>query len=117
MTLKEIDARKNELKEILRQENEVIRLKELKKPAKKTGASAARFRGTLSEEYQSPNIITEGEIVHNIQETLQTETMIEMSRISAQNFWIAVIASMVAVISVLINFLSMLATWIAALVK
>jgi len=61
--------------------------------------------------------ITESEIVHNIQEALRTETMIEMSRISAQNFWIAVIASMVAVISVLINFLSMLATWIAALVK
>jgi hypothetical protein len=43
--------------------------------------------------------------------------MIEMSRIAARNFWIAVIASIVAVISVLINFLMMSATWVDALIK
>ena len=117
MTLKEIDAKKEKLKQILRQDDEVTRLKELKTLAKEVGASAARFQGTLSENYQSPNVITEEELVHNIHEVFQTETMIEMSRIAARNFWIAVIASMVAVVSVLISFLIMLATWTAVLAK
>jgi len=95
----------------------IIRLKELKRLAMEVGASGSRFEGKLSEQYQSENKITEGEIVHNIQDVLKTETMIEMCRISARNFWIAVIASTIAVISVLINFLSMVATWVAALAK
>jgi hypothetical protein len=63
----------------------------------------------------------EGELTDGIHKALQTASMIEMCRISARNFWVAVIASIVAFISVLIgsaiSFLSMVATWVAALVK
>lgn len=38
MTLKEINAKKKELKEILQQHNEVARLTELKRLAKEVGA-------------------------------------------------------------------------------
>ena len=115
---KEIDAKSNELKRILQEEkNEVIRLEELKRLAMEVGASSSRFKGKLSKEFQSENKITEGEIVHNIRDALRTETTIEMCRISARNFWVAVIASIVAFVSSAISFLSMVAAWVAALAK
>jgi len=122
MTLKEIDAKKNGLIEILQKtDNEVTRLEKLKRLAREVGASWSRFEGKLSEQYQSENKITEGEIVHNIQDALKTETMIEMCRISDRNLWIAVGASIFAFISALIgstiSFLSMVAAWVAVLAK
>ena len=56
------------------------------------------------------NLITETEIVHNIELALQTWTMINMCKTASRNFWIAIIASLIA-------FLSMLAAWVAVLSK
>ncbi len=44
--------------------------------------------------HQSP--ISESELVLNINNALQTETMIDVCNVSARNFWIAVLATMVA---------------------
>jgi len=59
------------------------------------------------------------DLISNIHQALNTATMIEMCRISARNFWVAVIASIIAFISVFIgstiSLLSMATTWVAAL--
>jgi len=61
------------------------------------------------------------DLISNIHQALNTATTIEMCRISARNFWVAVIASIIAFISVFIgstiSLLSMVATWVAALAK
>jgi hypothetical protein len=60
--------------------------------------------------YSVENVITESEIVHNIQVALQTETTIDMSKTAARNFWIALISAATAL-------LAMLAAWAAVIVK
>jgi hypothetical protein len=116
MTLKEIKKKREELASILREENAGTRLEKLHKLAKEVGASVVKMErietntGLTSPSYSQENIITESEIVHNIQESLQTETMIEMCRISNRNFWIALIAT-------LISFSAMIAAWVAAFIK
>jgi hypothetical protein len=59
------------------------------------------------------------DLISNIHQALNTATMIEMCRISARNFWVAVIASIIAFISVFIgstiSLLSMATIWVAAL--
>jgi hypothetical protein len=61
------------------------------------------------------------DLISNIHQALNTASTIEMCRISARNFWVAVIASTVAFVSVLIgsaiSFLGMVATWVAVLAK
>ena len=61
------------------------------------------------------------DLISNIHQALYTASMIETCRISARNLWVAVIASIIAFISVLIGstigFLSMVATWFAILAK
>ena len=117
MTREEIEEKRKELTDILAEEDAGQRLEKLQQLAKEVGASVTRMEkieirrdrvGAV--QYQTSNEITEAEIVYNIQIALQTEAMIEMSRISSRNFWIAVVASIVA-------FFSMLAAWVAALVK
>jgi len=117
MTLEEIKKKREELASILKEENESNRLNKLQKLAKEAGASVTRIEkvetrrdsiGAIT--YQTSNEITETEIVHNIQESLQTETMIEMCRISTRNFWIALVATVIAL-------LAMFAAWVAALAK
>lgn len=103
MTNKEIEKHKQKLTEILANDDLSRRLEDLTILAKKIGASVARMvAGTASDGLPSGpsmNMITETEIVHNIQEALQTATMINMCNISSRNFWIALIAMMAAAIS------------------
>jgi hypothetical protein len=54
-------------------------------------------------------IANEGELTEGIHRALQTKTMIEVSKIAARNFWIALVASAIAL-------LSMVAAWAAVLV-
>ena len=116
MTLKEIKIKREELAFILREDNAGIRIEKILILAKKIGASVLKMEriqtntGLIKSSYSKENSITESEIVSNIHEALQTETMIEMCRISNRNFWIALIATIIAL-------LSMIAAWMAALIK
>ena len=106
MTHKEIKEKKNELNAILAKEDAGTRLRELQQLAKKVGASVTRTERHDMDSLHSSvgNAISESEIVHNIQVTLQTETMINMCKTAARNFWITLVAMLIAV-------LAMLATW------
>ncbi len=111
MKRKEIEKKKVELDEILKEPDENDRLNKLKALAKEVGASVTRMGKILvkhdtygGQQYREENQITESEIVHNIQFALQTETMINECKIASRNFWIAVGATLVA-------FLATLAAW------
>ncbi len=108
MTRKEIKKKRDELISILGEENAGFRLEKIQKLAKEVGASVTRM--AIAGKYLANNEITETEIAHNIQESLQTETMIEMCRISTRNFWVALIATVIAM-------LAMIAAWVAATAK
>jgi hypothetical protein len=119
MTRKEVEKKKKELTEILKEENDGVRLERLQKLAKEVGASVTRMEKiqvrhefTTSGQiiYKPSNEITEMEIVHNIQVALQTETMIDMCKTASRNFIIALAASAIAL-------LSTIATWVMALKK
>ena len=116
MNRPEIEKKKKELTETLKEEDARARLEKLQRLAKEVGASVIRMErgrliadssGRITSEEMSRNAISETEIVHNIQVAFQTETMLDMCKTAARNFWIAVIASLIA-------FLSMVAAWIAA---
>ena len=110
MANKEIENHKQKLIEILANDESAQRLNDLKKLAKIIGACVTRMRAETTPEGlsigPSSNIITETEIVHNIQVALQTATMINMCKTSSRNFWIALIATIVAMISAV-------AAWVA----
>jgi len=111
MTHKEIREKRGELNRILKEEDAGPRLEKLQPFAKEVGASITRmgFAPYLGDGVPiSRNIITEDEIVHNIAQALQTWTMVDMCKTAARNFWIAVIASLIAL-------LSMIAAWVAVL--
>jgi len=103
MTNKEIENHKQKLTEILANDDRNQRQNDLIELAKTIGASVTRMRAETSPEGLSTgpprNMITETEIVHNIQVALQTATMINMGKIASRNFWIALIATMAAAIS------------------
>jgi hypothetical protein len=112
----EIEKRKKELNEILKEGDVDARLKKLKVLAKEVGASVTRMgdvqigHNAAKVFYEQRNIITEAEIVHNIQESLQTHIMINMSKTASRNFWIALAAMG-------ISLLAMVAAWAAVLVN
>jgi hypothetical protein len=117
MRHKEIEKKRKELTEILAQENAEKRWERLQKLAREVGASVTRMGKTPIHQnidgricYTTSNEITETEIVHNIQFALQTETMIEVCRTSAKNFWVALVATVIAL-------LAMFAAWAAVVVK
>ena len=113
----EIEQNKIKLNEILKMEDARVRLEKLVALAKEVGASVTRIDKVLIQKdimgyqkYGEENRISESEIVHNIQFALQTETMIDMSKTAAKNFWIALT-------SVIIALLAMVAAWGAVLVN
>ena len=117
MNRTEIEKKKKELTETLREEDASARLEKLQRLAKQVGASVMRMergrliadsRGKITSEEASRNAISETEIVHNIQVALQTETMIDMCKTAGRNFWIAVAAATIALFA-------MVAAWVAAM--
>ena len=78
---------------------------QLRRLARRVGASIRSTSERNGRIGGRPALISE--IIGNIHTALQTHSMIDACRISGRNFWIAVIASIVA-------FLSMVAAWVAA---
>ena len=115
MKRKEIEKRKGELDEILKEADAGVRLQKLTALAKEIGASVTKMGNVQTGHdaarvhYVSQNIITESEIVHNIQESLQTHVMIDMCNTAARNFWITLVA-------MLITLFAMLAAWTGVIV-
>jgi len=120
MTRKEIEEYRRRLTKILRETDIEGRWKELKELAKEVGASIYRIFPFKDSDITSPapdgtkmNVMAareahEAEIVHNIEQTLQTWTMIDMCRTATRNWWIAVGACVVSL-------LSMVAAWMAVI--
>jgi hypothetical protein len=116
---KETAEYRQRLREILNVEDEDKRISELKRLAKDVGAgyehneivaATVTTTGTLQERRTYGNSISESELVLNINNALQTETMIDMCNTASRNFWIALT-------SVIIALLAMVAAWAAVLVN
>ena len=104
MTLKKIKQKKEKLKQILQKDSAQQRLNDLVKLAQEVGASTIRMGRTTDDPNEiAQNVISESEIVQNINITLQTASMLVMSRAAV---WAAITASV-----------SALAAWAAVLVN
>jgi hypothetical protein len=121
MTRKEIEKKKKDLTDILKEGDAGVRLGKLQKLAKEVGASVTRMETVAVSQSQNldgritygnpSNKITETEIVHNIQVALQVETMIDMCKTAARNFWIAVGAMLIALFAMLATWLGVAVNW------
>ena len=112
MTRKEIAVYRQKLCTILNKDDGQ-RFEELKELAKKVGAgyvhttiaptavTTPNGKGYETIIHQNPNSISESELVLNINNALQTETMIDVCKTAARNFWVAIIATIIALISAL----------------
>jgi len=110
MTRKEIAVYRQNLCTILAIEDEGQRLKKLEQLAKKVGAGYIHTEiaatttiktATGSETTIHQNPISESELVLNINNALQTETMIDVCKTAARSFWITMVAAIAAVLSAL----------------
>jgi hypothetical protein len=118
-TNKEIEQYRRELVQIQIQCDVDQKWKQAKELAMKVGASIWRIHPLKDSDIEAPPSgekrreameATVAEIVHNIHYALQTATMINMCKTANRNFWIAIVASLVAI-------LSMLAAWTALLTQ
>jgi len=115
MTRTQIAEYRQRLRNILGQTtDEKERLNKLEDLAKEVGAGYVNTKivgsSTIEESmgkatYTYHNTISESEIVLNINNALQTETMIDVCKISARGNWIAVVVGVIA-------FLSAVAAWV-----
>ncbi|MBN2456411.1 MAG: hypothetical protein JXB29_07760 [Sedimentisphaerales bacterium] len=96
MNLKEIKEAKEEQIRIknMSGDKQEERNKALDKLASKVGASTIN-------RYHGHGRATEAEIFENINNALQTETMIAVCKIAVRNFWITMVAAIAAVLSAL----------------
>jgi hypothetical protein len=119
MKREEIAEYRQRLRNILREKDDDKRFEELEQLAKEVGAGYVHqeFGGitttkTAADETTTFHYhpISESELVLNINNALQTETMIAMCETSTRNFWIALV-------SVIIAILAMFAAWAAVMVN
>lgn len=104
MTLKEIKQKRNELRQILRTEPSGKRAEALVKLAQEVGASTLRMGRTTGDPDEiSQNVITESEIVSNINMALQTSSMILMSKAAILAAITASVSALAAWAAVLVN--------------
>lgn len=108
MTSKQIERYRSELIQLLKQPPSQDRLNALLKLAQSVGASIIKMEPTPS--VYSQNAITELEIVNGIHYALQTASMINMAETAARSYWIALVASLIAL-------LSAAAAWVAVFVQ
>ncbi len=92
MTHKEIGRYRKRLVEILQREKTPERTQALYDLAKEIGASTGKKRAGEDD-------IDPVGLVDNIHFALQTASMIDMCRTAAKNYWIALVATLVALIS------------------
>jgi subtilase family serine protease len=100
MKHKKIEAKRQELVQILKIESEAAKREKLISFAKEIGASTTRWEsfkaGILS---IGENKITETEIVQNIHVALQTASMLDACHTASQNYKIAIWAAVAAAVS------------------
>ena len=110
MTREEIAGYRQRLRNILNKEDTDQRLGELEQLAKEVGAGyvhteiAATITTETAKEKETSilqNPISESELVLNINNALQTETMIDMCKTASRNYWITLVAAIAAVLSAL----------------
>lgn len=104
MTLKEIKQKRKELTQVLQIESSGEKRDALIKLAQQVGASTIRMGRTTQDPNEiARNVMSESELVGNINMALQTASMIVMSKAAV---WAAISAS-----------ISVLAAWAAVLVN
>ena len=105
---------RQKLVEIQKEPDEKKRIDELKEMAREDGASSidtkivgatTSQRGTATVTKYLQNLISEAELVQNINNALQTESMIDMCKTASRNYKIALVAAMAAWAAVLANIL------------
>ena len=99
MTDQEIEKYRQRLVDINKMKDFQERKRQLKELAREVGAGQARY-------FVKGNEDTLSELTDNINDALRTEAMIAACKTSAKNYKIAIVAAIVA-------FLSMLAAWAA----
>lgn len=103
MTLRKIKQKRSKLTEILKRDPEK-RTADLMKLAQEVGASTLRMgRTTGNPDEISQNVITESEIVQNINIALQTASMLVMNKAAIWAGIIAVAGALAAWAAVLVN--------------
>jgi len=100
----ELESWPEELAEILKKEGQE-RMQELSGFAKKVGASRSHWARMGGD-----NNATEAQLVDNIQRAMQTTSMVEMCKTANRNFIIALIATVIALVSAA-------AVWVAVLTR
>jgi hypothetical protein len=106
MKSKEIESYRQDLRNILNKENDSQRHQELVQLAKKVGAGyvhskiAAMVRTDTGTTYCS-DPISESELVLNINNALQTETMINTLKIATWSWRVALIAVVISIIALI----------------
>ena len=109
MTHKEFKRKRRTLTEIVAEEHVGKRSEELQRLAKEVGVSITRTSrikiGHYASNvyYKTSNEITEPEVVNNIQEIPKTETMIDMCKPSERNYKVDLIATTIALLTMLAN--------------
>jgi hypothetical protein len=104
MTLTEIKKRRKELTQILQIESAGQKSEALVKLAQQVGASTIRMGRTTTDPNEvARNVITESEIVHNINVALQTASMLVMNKTAVWAGIIAVAGALAAWAAVLVN--------------
>jgi adenine/guanine phosphoribosyltransferase-like PRPP-binding protein len=114
MTRKYIEKKTDEKMHILKEEDTDARRQKLQKLAKEVGASTTRIVSTTTRSgivtgTMLSNEITETEIVQNIEAALQTMIMFNALETANRNFVIALLSTVIALISAI-------AAWIAVYV-
>lgn len=113
MTHTEIEKKRCQLVEIMKLNSSQDRLDKLVELAKEIGASTLRMgvhtQSAYADRQPIPhNIISECEIVHNIQLALQTASMLYMCKIASKNYKIALYAAIAAFVSAIAAWASIL---------
>ena len=93
MTRKEIEEYRQRLVEIQKVEEQRKRFEALKALAKEVGAST---QGLSMWSDSDRDGVSEGNLVANIHNALQTATMIDMCKTASRNFIIALVATIIA---------------------
>jgi len=109
MTREEIKRNRETLTKILAEEDAGKRLEELQRLTKEVGTSVTRmvrvqtWHDASKVYYTVSNEITESEIIHNIQETPKTETMINTCKVSVKYYKVYLLATIIALLTMLAN--------------
>jgi len=110
MTHKEIEKYRRRLVEILnRSDSETEKRRALQDLAREVGANVYMADAEMS--------VRISMLTDNINDALQTATMIDACKTASKNYKIAFVVTMIALVSMFIALLSMLGTWVVVFRK